>query len=56
MRPGWSVSRVPNCSAIVSGAWFGSMTPPAPTLIVRVFAAMCAIRTLVAEEAMLFML
>jgi hypothetical protein len=27
---------VPNCSAITSGEWFGSMMPPAPTLIVRV--------------------
>ena len=24
----------PNCSATCSGAWFGSMTPPAPTRIV----------------------
>ena len=31
IRPGYSVSRVPNCSAITSGAWFGSMMPPAPT-------------------------
>ena len=30
MRPGWSVSRVPNCSAIVSGAWLGNMMPPGP--------------------------
>ena len=29
--PGWSASSVPNCSAITSGAWFGSMIPPAPT-------------------------
>ena len=27
---------MPNCSAITSGAWFGSMTPPAPTRIVPV--------------------
>jgi len=27
---------VPNCSAITSGEWFGSMMPPAPTRIVLV--------------------
>ena len=47
---------VPNCSAISSGAWFGSITPPAPSRIVRVCAPTCAISTLVAEEAMLAML
>jgi hypothetical protein len=26
----------PNCSATCSGAWFGSMMPPAPTRIVLV--------------------
>ena len=30
MRPGNSDSSVPNCSATCSGAWFGSMMPPAP--------------------------
>ena len=46
-------ARVPNCSAIVRGAWLGSMIPPAPSRIVRVCAPTCAISTLVAEEAML---
>ena len=36
MRPGKSASSVPNCSAITSGAWLGSMMPPAPTRIVDV--------------------
>ena len=36
MRPGYSDSSVPNCSAITSGEWFGSMMPPAPTRIVVV--------------------
>ena len=31
MRPGYSVARVPNCSATTSGAWLGSITPPEPT-------------------------
>ena len=39
MRPGKSDSRVPNCSAMTSGAWFGSMIPPAPTRMVEVPAA-----------------
>jgi hypothetical protein len=56
MRPGWSVSSVPNCSAIVRGAWFGSMMPPAPSRIDRVCAATWAISTLVAAEAMVAML
>lgn len=56
MRPGYNVSRVPNCCAMVSGAWFGSMTPPAPSRIVDVCAATCPIRTLVAEDAMVGML
>ena len=51
IRPGCRVSRVPNCSAMVSGEWLGSMTPPAPSRIVRVCAATCAISTLVAEDA-----
>ena len=51
MRPGWSVSRVPNCSAIVSGAWFGNMMPPAPSRMVSVCAATWAMSTLVAEDA-----
>ena len=52
MRPGCRVSRVPNCSAMVSGEWLGSITPPAPSLMLLVLAAMWAISTLVAEEAM----
>ena len=35
MRPGCSASSVPNCSAITSGAWFGSITPPEPTRMRR---------------------
>ena len=33
------LGRAPNCSAIMSGAWFGSMTPPEPTRMVLVPAA-----------------
>ena len=51
MRPGWRVARVPNCSAITSGEWLGSMMPPAPRRIVSVWAAMWAISTEVAELA-----
>ena len=51
MRPGCSSSSVPNCSAITSGAWFGSMIPPAPTRIRLVPAATCAITTAVAALA-----
>ena len=51
MRPGYIASRVPNCSAMVSGAWLGSMTPPAPSRIVLVCAPTWAISTLVAEDA-----
>ena len=36
IRPGYRLSRVPNCSAITNGAWLGSMTPPEPTRIVEV--------------------
>ena len=52
MRPGKSVASVPNCSAITSGAWFGSMIPPAPTRIVDVAAATCPMTTAVAALAM----
>ena len=52
MRPGNSASSVPNCSAITSGAWFGSMIPPAPTRIVRVAAATWAMTIEVAALAM----
>ncbi len=47
---------MPNCSAITSGEWLGSITPPAPSLIEVVLAATWAIRTLVAEEAIAAML
>jgi hypothetical protein len=43
---------VPKCSAMTSGAWLGSMIPPAPTRIRRVPAAMCAMTTDVAALAM----
>src|SRR5690625_3326098 len=56
MRPGCNVSSVPNCSAIVSGAWLGSMMPPDPSRIVSVCAAMCPISTLVADDAIVDML
>ena len=51
MRPGKSVSSVPNCSAITSGEWFGSMIPPAPTRMLDVPAAICPITTDVAALA-----
>jgi hypothetical protein len=51
MRPGNSASSVPNCSAITSGAWLGSMIPPAPTRIVDVAAATWAIAIDVAALA-----
>ena len=51
MRPGCSSARVPNCSAMISGAWLGSITPPEPSRIDSVWAAMCAISTAGAAEA-----
>lgn len=42
---------MPNCSATTSGAWFGSITPPAPTRIVAVAAATCPINTTVDRNA-----
>ena len=56
MRPGCRVASVPYCSAIVSGEWFGNITPPAPRRIVDVWAAMWAISTLGADEAITDML
>ena len=56
MRPGCSVASVPNCSAITSGEWFGSMIPPEPSRMVSVWAAMWAIRTAVADDAIDWML
>jgi hypothetical protein len=52
IRPGWSASSIPNCSATTSGWWFGSITPPEPTRIVVVTLARCAISTAGAELAM----
>ena len=52
MRPGKREARVPNCSAITSGEWFGSMIPPAPTRMVDVAAATGPITTAVAALAM----
>ena len=45
MRPGWSASSIPNCSATTSGGWLGSITPPEPIRIVSVFAASVAAST-----------
>ena len=45
MRPGARASSAANCSATTSGAWLGSMTPPDPTRIRSVFAAVAAIST-----------
>ena len=56
MRPGCRVASVPNCSAITSGEWLGSMMPPAPSRIVLVWAATWAISTAVADEAIESML
>ena len=52
MRSGYSDARVPNCSATCSGAWLGSITPPAPTRIRWVPPATCPISTAVAALAM----
>ncbi len=56
IRPGKSDSSVPNCSAMISGEWFGSMIPPEPTRIVLVPPATCPITTDVAALAMPVML
>ena len=52
MRPGKSASSVPNCSAMMIGAWFGSMIPPAPTRMVFVACAAFMIVSAVAALAM----
>ncbi|MNI92587.1 hypothetical protein D3C73_1504010 [compost metagenome] len=52
MRPGCKVSSVPNCSATTSGAWLGSMMPPAPTRICRVALAISLMTSDVAAEPM----
>ena len=56
MRPGWNASSVPNCSATVSAAWLGSITPPAPMRSVVVATARWAISTGGDELAMPAML
>ena len=45
MRPGAYASSSANCSATISGEWFGSITPPEPTRIRGVCAAISAIST-----------
>ena len=52
MRPGCSASSIPNCSAITSDEWFGSITPPEPRRIVLVPAARWAMSTGGEELAM----
>jgi hypothetical protein len=49
---GNNAARVPNCSAMISGAWLGSMTPPAPMRMVDVPAPTKARATEVAALAM----
>ena len=51
MRSGCSASSIPKRSATASGAWLGSITPPEPTRILGVRAAMCAISVSGAVEA-----
>ncbi len=51
IRSGWSVASVPNCSAMTSGEWFGSMIPPAPSRMRSVCEATWAMSTAVADEA-----
>ena len=56
MRPGYIASSVRKVSATLNAAWFGSMMPAAPTRIVEVFAATCAVRISGALHARLRML
>ena len=56
MRPGCRPARTRNVSATFSGAWLGSMIPPAPTRMRLVAAATAAIITSGAELATLAML
>ncbi len=51
MRPGNSASSTLKRSATISGAWFGSMTPPEPTRMRVVAAAICPIMMSGAELA-----
>ena len=50
------MARVPNCSAITSGEWLGSMMPPEPRRMLWVLAATWAMSTAVAEDAIVRML
>ena len=43
MRPGNSASSILKRSATTSGAWLGSITPPEPTRMFCVTAAICPI-------------
>ena len=52
MRSGNNVARVPNCSAITIGEWFGNIMPPAPIRIVLVPPATWQMQTAVAALAM----
>ena len=45
MRPGCNASNIRACSATTSGLWLGSITPPEPTRIRLVCAAIWAIST-----------
>ena len=45
MRPGNSASSILKRSATTSGAWFGNITPPEPTRMFFVTAAICPIIT-----------
>ena len=51
MRPGNSASSTLKRSATISGAWFGSITPPEPTRICLVTAAIWPIMMSGAELA-----
>ncbi len=42
IRPGWTASRMPNCSTTASGVWCPIRTAPEPTRIVRVALAISA--------------
>ena len=53
MRSPWMLARVPYCSATISGAWLGSMTPPEPTRMFSVTPAACEMSSEVALEARL---
>ncbi|MNI91706.1 hypothetical protein D3C73_1494110 [compost metagenome] len=45
MRPGAMASSAANCSATMSGAWLGSITPPEPRRMREVRVAAAAIST-----------